>query len=676
MKNSKRYDGLLSSFEKLAKTMASDSNIEVKMSKSGARTNGRIIYLPIRSDLLAGEDQRILHGKLDHECAHIEEEHRHNRYGRKTPLQYLADCANNHVRLFMNVFEDIRCERLKSKKYIGVAENLKALIIRAVEIHRERQEKSGESDFWLNIACAIIFSAAGYEPDWLPANYNPYIDSVRKEIEDSKKTEWASESYALALDCIDKLKKVAEKEKEEKEAKEKEKKDEGDEGEPDAEEGGDTDDDDEDDDAEEGGDTDDDDDDDDDDEEGGGDEDDGEGDDEEGDDEEGDDEDGGGDAGIDTDKSEDDERDTGTEGTSTDAEPDAVPDVEGEALYDEVALEPTTDDVFSAIDDEIKSKVEHLEATARTYYVSPIVKQLDVWKIPEKNEELFRLAKDDVSSQLRSLKSHFLRLIKAKELSSTIFDCDDGELDSDALATVPCGNKRIYYQNILGESLNTAVSILIDQSGSMGNSSHIGSRSYFAQRMAIGLAETLFAINVPFEVIGFTNDFGYPGHDYGFPGRTKRSVPGEERRNDSARSQFFWYDIFKAFDENYKVVRYRFGSINGEAENCDGEALLDVAKRLAVRPEERKILFVLSDGIPSGGEVDTSILCNHLKHTIKQVTQTGIEVMGIGAGSKHVKDYYNEYTGALNIVVDDLKDLAVVVYKGMKAMLLNKKRRG
>ena len=642
MKNSKRYDGLLSSFEKLAKTMASDSNIEVKMSKSGARTNGRIIYLPIRSDLLAGEDQRILHGKLDHECAHIEEEHRHNRYGRKTPLQYFADCANNHVRLFMNVFEDIRCERLKSKKYIGVAENLKALMIWAVEIHRERQEKSGESDFWLNIACAIIFSAAGYEPDWLPANYNPYIDSVRKEIEDSKKTEWASESYALALDCIDKLKKVAEKEKEAKE-KEKKEKDEDGGGEPDT----------------------------DDDEEGGGDEDDGEGD-----DEEGDDEDGGGDAGIDTDKSEDDERDTGTEDTSTDAEPDAVPDVEGEALYDEVALEPTTDDVFSAIDDEIKSKVEHLEATARKYYVSPIVKQLDVWKIPEKNEELFRLAKDDVSSQLRSLKSHFLRLIKAKELSSTIFDCDDGELDSDALATVPCGNKRIYYQNILGESLNTAVSILIDQSGSMGNSSHIGSRSYFAQRMAIGLAETLFAINVPFEVIGFTNDFGCPGHDYGFPGRTKRSVPGEERRNDSARSQPFWYDIFKAFDENYKVVRYRFGSINGEAENCDGEALLDVAKRLAVRPEERKILFVLSDGIPSGGEVDTSILCNHLKHTIKQVTQTGIEVMGIGAGSKHVKDYYNEYTGALNIVVDDLKDLAVVVYKGMKAMLLNKKRRG
>ena len=642
MKNSKRYDGLLSSFEKLAKTMASDSNIEVKMSKSGARTNGRIIYLPIRSDLLAGEDQRILHGKLDHECAHIEEEHRHNRYGRKTPLQYFADCANNHVRLFMNVFEDIRCERLKSKKYIGVAENLKALMIWAVEIHRERQEKSGESNFWLNIACAIIFSAAGYEPDWLPANYNPYIDSVRKEIEDSKKTEWASESYALALDCIDKLKKVAEKEKEAKE-KEKKEKDEDGGGEPDT----------------------------DDDEEGGGDEDDGEGD-----DEEGDDEDGGGDAGIDTDKSEDDERDTGTEDTSTDAEPDAVPDVEGEALYDEVALEPTTDDVFSAIDDEIKSKVEHLEATARKYYVSPIVKQLDVWKIPEKNEELFRLAKDDVSSQLRSLKSHFLRLIKAKELSSTIFDCDDGELDSDALATVPCGNKRIYYQNILGESLNTAVSILIDQSGSMGNSSHIGSRSYFAQRMAIGLAETLFAINVPFEVIGFTNDFGCPGHDYGFPGRTKRSVPGEERRNDSARSQPFWYDIFKAFDENYKVVRYRFGSINGEAENCDGEALLDVAKRLAVRPEERKILFVLSDGIPSGGEVDTSILCNHLKHTIKQVTQTGIEVMGIGAGSKHVKDYYNEYTGALNIVVDDLKDLAVVVYKGMKAMLLNKKRRG
>ena len=80
-------------------------------------------------------------------------------------------------------------------------------------------------------------------------------------------------------------------------------------------------------------------------------------------------------------------------------------------------------------------------------------------------------------------------------------------------------------------------------------------------------------------------------------------------------------------------------------ENIDGEALLWAHQRLLARPEQRRILMVISDGAP----VDDSTLSvnpgNYLERHLREViawieTYSPVELVAIGIGHD-VTRYYN-----------------------------------
>ena len=92
-------------------------------------------------------------------------------------------------------------------------------------------------------------------------------------------------------------------------------------------------------------------------------------------------------------------------------------------------------------------------------------------------------------------------------------------------------------------------------------------------------------------------------------------------------------------------------------ENIDGEALLWAANRLLARPEERKILIVVSDGAPVDqatleANTDKRILDRHLIGVTDHIQKTTpIELAAIGI--KH--DVGRYYDRAVKIEkVDDL----------------------
>ena len=91
-------------------------------------------------------------------------------------------------------------------------------------------------------------------------------------------------------------------------------------------------------------------------------------------------------------------------------------------------------------------------------------------------------------------------------------------------------------------------------------------------------------------------------------------------------------------------------------ENIDGEALDWAYKRLAVRPEKRKILMVISDGAPVDDSTLSSnkstYLDSHLKNVIKFIEKkTPVELLAIGIGHD-VTRYYNKAVTILD--ADDL----------------------
>ena len=118
--------------------------------------------------------------------------------------------------------------------------------------------------------------------------------------------------------------------------------------------------------------------------------------------------------------------------------------------------------------------------------------------------------------------------------------------------------------------------------------------------------------------------------------------------------------IYKAADTPYRAARKSFGLMLHKEllkQNIDGEALLWAHQRLLKRPEQRKILMVISDGAP----IDTSTmmanpknyLVDHLHQVIGHIEkQSTVELLAIGIGHD-VTQYYQR---AMRIL--DAKDLS------------------
>ena len=102
-------------------------------------------------------------------------------------------------------------------------------------------------------------------------------------------------------------------------------------------------------------------------------------------------------------------------------------------------------------------------------------------------------------------------------------------------------------------------------------------------------------------------------------------------------------------------------------ENIDGEALLWAHNRIAVRPEQRKILLVISDGLPVDNSTllanPSDYLVSHLKYAIKNIEEhSSVELVAIGIGH----DVTHHYSRAVTItdaeqlggaIIDQLADL-------------------
>jgi len=92
-------------------------------------------------------------------------------------------------------------------------------------------------------------------------------------------------------------------------------------------------------------------------------------------------------------------------------------------------------------------------------------------------------------------------------------------------------------------------------------------------------------------------------------------------------------------------------------ENIDGEALLWAHKRLLARPEQRRILMVISDGAPVDDGTQSanspSYLEKHLRETIAMIEgKSDVELLAIGIGH----DVTRYYKKAVTIV--DVEQLA------------------
>ncbi|WP_439496280.1 cobaltochelatase subunit CobT [Bosea sp. (in: a-proteobacteria)] len=251
------------------------------------------------------------------------------------------------------------------------------------------------------------------------------------------------------------------------------------------------------------------------------------------------------------------------------------------------------------------------------------------------------------------LANRLQRRLMAQQNRSWQFDLEEGALDPSRLPRIIIDpfQPLSFRQESDTNFRDTVVTLLIDNSGSMR-----GRPITVAATCADILARTLERCGVKVELLGFTTR-AWKG------GLSREAWLQSGKPANPGRLNDLRHIIYKAADAPWRRARKNLGLMMREGllkENIDGEALDWAHKRLLARPEQRKILMVISDGAP----VDDSTLSvnagnyleRHLRHIIAEIeARSPVELIAIGIGH----DVTRYYRRAVTIV--DAEELGGVM---------------
>lgn len=219
-----------------------------------------------------------------------------------------------------------------------------------------------------------------------------------------------------------------------------------------------------------------------------------------------------------------------------------------------------------------------------------------------------------------------------------------GKLDTKKLFKFKAGNVKMFNRKVIRRHKDYKVTILVDESGSMGSSD----KNRQAAKACVLFAEVLDRVGVDFEIRAF---------------------------NASDR-------LYKAFHEklNWKHRR-RIENIIPEThsydagDNNDGFAVNKAIHHLRSAGDRfsERILIVLSDGLPAEGYEDipkedkkrlppSKHRYNDfdLHHEILEGSKHAM-LIGVGINARHVQDYY-----PTNVICDDVSELPTMVLNALK----------
>jgi cobaltochelatase CobT len=263
-------------------------------------------------------------------------------------------------------------------------------------------------------------------------------------------------------------------------------------------------------------------------------------------------------------------------------------------------------------------------------------------------EELTRL-RLMLDQQLTSLQSVVAKLanrlqrrLMAKQTRSWEFNLEEGLLDTARLTRVITDptNPLSFKVETDTDFRDTIVTLLIDNSGSMR-----GRPISTAAICADILARTLERCGVKVEILGFTTR-QWKG------GKSKEDWLAADRPTNPGRLNDLRHIIYKSADAPWRRARKNLGLMLREGllkENIDGEALEWAMKRLSVRPENRRVLMVISDGAPVDDSTQSvnsgNYLEKHLRDVIESIEKkSDVELVAIGIGHDVTRYYQRAVT--------------------------------
>jgi cobaltochelatase CobT len=240
------------------------------------------------------------------------------------------------------------------------------------------------------------------------------------------------------------------------------------------------------------------------------------------------------------------------------------------------------------------------------------------------------------------LANRLQRRLLAQQNRAWDFDLDEGMLDTARLTRIitdpftPLSFKRERDTTFR----DTVVTLLLDNSGSMR-----GRPIMVAACCADILARTLERCGVKVEILGFTTR-QWKG------GQTREQWLAAGKPGSPGRLNDLRHIVYKSADAPWRRARRNLGLMMREGllkENIDGEALAWAHGRLIARPEQRRILMMISDGAPVDDSTlsvnSGSYLERHLRQVIHEIeTRSPVELIAIGIGHDVTRYYARAVT--------------------------------
>jgi cobaltochelatase CobT len=264
---------------------------------------------------------------------------------------------------------------------------------------------------------------------------------------------------------------------------------------------------------------------------------------------------------------------------------------------------------------------------------------------PEELTRLRTLLDQQLQNQqgiVSKLANRLQRKLMAQQQRSWQFDLEEGVLDGAKLTRIITGADvpRAFKAEKQTEFRDTIVTLLIDNSGSMR-----GRPIAIAAISADILARTLERCGVKVEILGFTTR-AWKG------GKSRDLWIDNGRPAQPGRLNDIRHIIYKNADSPLRRSRKNLGLMLKEGilkENIDGEALVWAHNRLSRRPEQRKILMVISDGAPVDDSTlsinPANVLEMDLRHVIDWIEGLQqVELTAIGIGHDVTKYYERAMT--------------------------------